>query len=274
MKRLALIALSLSLALPHFASAEENQAKKAPPQRHQARPNAGARTFTPRVSGQARVNPGMHGRHNFSAGANGAQFHARGTVVTPHVNPQRHFNPRVTQPNVTTPNVAAQNNAAAAAAAANANRQHNWNNNAGRNRNWNRAGQAAIVARGHSSAWQHWNRERHDRNWYRSHYSRFARFGGGYYYYNAGFWYPAYGYDPYFSSYVYDAPVYGYNDLDPGQVIGNVQSQLQQEGYYRGDLDGLFGPMTRQALLNFQADNGLEPTGEIDEPTLRALGLL
>ena len=70
--------------------------------------------------------------------------------------------------------------------------------------------------------------------WWRSNYSRFALFGGGYYYWDSGYWYPAYGYDPYFSTYVYDAPIYGYNDLEPGQVIASVQAELQRRGYDPG----------------------------------------
>lgn len=120
---------------------------------------------------------------------------------------------------------------------------------------------------------QDWHRQHQTRDWWRSHYSRFALFGGGCYYWNSGFWYPAYGYDPSFSTYSYDAPIYGYNDLEPAQVIANVQAQLQRSGYYRGELDGEFGPMTRRALLDYQEDNGLEVTGEIDEATLDSLGL-
>lgn len=139
-----------------------------------------------------------------------------------------------------------------------------------RHQNWhdNHAGDPNF-----SQAHRGWHRQHQSRDWWRSHYSRFALFGGGYYYFNSGFWYPAYGYDPYFSSYSYDAPIYGYNNLDPGQVIANVQEQLQRAGYYRGELDGQFGPMTRRALLEYQQDNGLPVTGEIDEETLDSLGL-
>jgi hypothetical protein len=117
-----------------------------------------------------------------------------------------------------------------------------------------------------------WSRHHRSRDWWRSRYNRFALFGGGYYYWNGGYWYPAYGYDPYFSTYTYDAPIYSYNDQDPGQVITNVQQALQEQGYYQGELDGTFGPMTRDALLNYQRDNGLPVTGEIDQDTLAALG--
>ena len=34
----------------------------------------------------------------------------------------------------------------------------------------------------------------------------------------------------------------------PDQVIADVQAALQQMGYYQGEVDGLLGPMTREAL--------------------------
>ena len=118
-----------------------------------------------------------------------------------------------------------------------------------------------------------YHRRHYNREWWRQNYNRFVLFGGGYYYWNHGYWYPAYGYDPYYSTYTYDAPLYGYNGLPPGQVISIVQSRLQERGYYRAAVDGSFGPRTRQALLNYQGDHGLPMTGEIDEETLNSLGL-
>ena len=116
------------------------------------------------------------------------------------------------------------------------------------------------------------HRRWHNREWWRRNYTRFALFGGGYYYWNSGYWYPAYGYHPSYSTYSYDAPLYGYNGLPPGQVIAMVQTQLQQRGYYDSAVDGTYGPRTEQALLNFQADAGISMTGEIDQDTLSALG--
>jgi hypothetical protein len=117
--------------------------------------------------------------------------------------------------------------------------------------------------------------EHHDRSWWRHNHgnTRFVIFGGGYYFWNNNYWYPAYGYDPAYSRYTYDEPIYGYNNYEPGQVISNVQIQLQREGYYDGEIDGLIGPMTRRALARYQADHGLYVTRAIDEPTLEALGL-
>ena len=116
--------------------------------------------------------------------------------------------------------------------------------------------------------------ERHDQGWYRSHYNRVELIGGGYYYWNNGYWYPAWGYDPSAEYYAYDAPIYvGHTAEPPDRVIADVQAELQEMGYYRGEVDGLLGPMTREALTAYQADQGLVATAVIDEPTLDSLGL-
>jgi hypothetical protein len=116
--------------------------------------------------------------------------------------------------------------------------------------------------------------ERHDRRWYHSRYQRVELVGGGYYYWNNGYWYPAWGYDPGAEYYAYDAPIYvGHRAEPPDRVIASVQAELQQMGYYRGDVDGLLGPLTREALTAYQADQGLMTTAVIDEPTLESLGM-
>jgi hypothetical protein len=116
--------------------------------------------------------------------------------------------------------------------------------------------------------------ERHDQGWYRSHYSRIEPIGGGYYYWNNGYWYPAWGYSPSAEYYAYDGPIYvGHRAERADQVIADVQAELQQMGYYQGEVDGLLGPLTRQALTAYQADQGLTATAAIDEPTLDSLGM-
>ena len=96
--------------------------------------------------------------------------------------------------------------------------------------------------------------------------------GGGWYYWNSGFWYPAWGYDPGAQFYAYDGPIYGYNNLPPDQVVANVQQELQSQGYYHGEVDGMLGPLTRAALADYQRDHGLYTTSAIDEPTMSSLG--
>ena len=116
--------------------------------------------------------------------------------------------------------------------------------------------------------------ERHDEGWYRSHYSRVELIGGGYYYWNNGYWYPAWGYSPSAEYYAYDGPIYvGHRAEPPDRVIADVQAELQQMGYYKGEVDGLLGPLTREALTAYQADQGLATTAAIDEPTLDSLGM-
>lgn len=122
------------------------------------------------------------------------------------------------------------------------------------------------------AAFRNYNRQWHNRSWWRSHYHNIVFVGGGWYFWDAGYWYPAWGYDPY-AYYPYDGPTYGYANMNLNQEIVNVQSQLQQAGYYSGPIDGQLGPMTRQAIAAFQADHGLAVTSAIDEPTLDALGL-
>ncbi|MCA1659154.1 MAG: peptidoglycan-binding protein, partial [Verrucomicrobiaceae bacterium] len=139
---------------------------------------------------------------------------------------------------------------------------NDWQNRSGNNSEWNRQ---------RWSGRHNWDRRHRNRAWWRSNYTRFALFGGGYYYWNGGYWYPAYGYDPYFNNYSYDGPLYAYNNQDPGQVIADVQAALNRRGYYAGSVDGTYGPQTRRALLGFQRDNGLPVTGQIDAETLGTL---
>ncbi len=116
--------------------------------------------------------------------------------------------------------------------------------------------------------------EWHDQGWYRSRYNRVELIGGGYYYWNNGYWYPAWGYNPSSEYYAYDGPIYvGQRAEPPDRVIADVQTELQQMGYYQGEVDGLLGPMTREALTAYQADQGLTTTAVIDEPTLNSLGM-
>jgi hypothetical protein len=113
-----------------------------------------------------------------------------------------------------------------------------------------------------------------DQGWYRSRYSRVELIGGGYYYFNNGYWYPAWGYDPSAAYYAYDGPIYvGQRAEPPDKVIADVQAVLQEMGYYRGEVDGLLGPLTREALTAYQADQGLMTTAVIDQPTLDSLGM-
>jgi hypothetical protein len=127
-------------------------------------------------------------------------------------------------------------------------------------------GQKYVAFKNYHSQW-------HDRNWWHHHHNRIVFVFGSPYYWDSGYWYPAWGYDPGTAYYPYDGPIYGYNGLPPDQVIANVQASLQAQGYYEGEVDGLLGPLTRAALANYQRDHGLYTTAAIDEPTLDSLGM-
>jgi hypothetical protein len=129
--------------------------------------------------------------------------------------------------------------------------------------NWQ--GQSYTVFRDYTPVW-------HDQGWWHSHYNNIVFVFGAPYFWNAGYWFPAWGYSPN-AYYAWDGPIYAYNNLPPDQVIANVQSALQEQGYYHGEVDGLIGPLTREAVANYQRDHGLYETAAIDQPTLESLGM-
>lgn len=50
-----------------------------------------------------------------------------------------------------------------------------------------------------------------------------------------------------------------------------IQAELKRLGYYRGKVDGLTGPMTRDAISRFQKDHGIPVNPEISAEVLRKL---
>ncbi|MEI8340837.1 MAG: peptidoglycan-binding domain-containing protein [Verrucomicrobiota bacterium] len=62
-------------------------------------------------------------------------------------------------------------------------------------------------------------------------------------------------------------PAYGYS------VARDVQFSLKRRGYYRGPVDGMIGPASREAIRAWQYNHRLPVNGMIDRPLLRSLGL-
>jgi hypothetical protein len=122
------------------------------------------------------------------------------------------------------------------------------------------------------AVFRNYHRPWHDRAWWTSHFNRIIFVSGGWWCWDAGYWFPCWGYDPY-AYYPYDGPIYGFANLTPEQIVAEVQGQLQADGYYSGPIDGTLGPMTREAIAAFQADNGLAITSTVDEPTVATLGI-
>jgi|GEM_PF-2871276 len=62
------------------------------------------------------------------------------------------------------------------------------------------------------------------------------------------------------------------SDLSSDQVR-QVQTRLNQMGYFSGSVDGVWGQETQSALRNFQQSRNLQVTGQLNEQTARALGM-
>lgn len=56
-----------------------------------------------------------------------------------------------------------------------------------------------------------------------------------------------------------------------GRLVFAVQSHLKALKYPPGGLDGKEGPLTEEALLAAQMDNGCQPTGKVDLATVKAI---
>ncbi len=124
------------------------------------------------------------------------------------------------------------------------------------------------------AAFQNYHPQWHDHFWWHNHYPNVVLFGGGWYYWNSGYWYPAWGYSDSEAYYPYDGPIYvGSNPTPADQIVADVQASLQEQGFYHGEVDGLLGPQTRAALADYQQAQGLEMTAAVDEPTLQSLGM-
>lgn len=63
-----------------------------------------------------------------------------------------------------------------------------------------------------------------------------------------------------------------YRQGDRGAVVKQIQKALKQVGYGVAD-DGIWGPITTEAVKRFQKDKGLKPDGLVGPATLAMLGI-
>jgi hypothetical protein len=91
----------------------------------------------------------------------------------------------------------------------------------------------------------------------------------GYYYGSRPYSYYRYQANPYYANttYVRYAAADGYSSS------AAVQVALARRGYYHGAIDGIIGPMSRNAIQRYQASRGMAPTGVINYSLLRSLGV-
>lgn len=52
-----------------------------------------------------------------------------------------------------------------------------------------------------------------------------------------------------------------------------IQEELTRRGYFTSAIDGIYGTRTKNAVIKFQKDNGLDPDGIAGVKTLKALGI-
>jgi len=57
------------------------------------------------------------------------------------------------------------------------------------------------------------------------------------------------------------------------QLITELQVALQGQNYYQGDIDGLFGSETQEAIYFLQLDHALPLTGSVNVQLLERLGI-
>ena len=58
-----------------------------------------------------------------------------------------------------------------------------------------------------------------------------------------------------------------------GDTVREIQTRLQNWGYYNGAVDGVYGSGTEEAVRLFQRKNGLSVDGQVGNQTLAALGI-
>ena len=69
-------------------------------------------------------------------------------------------------------------------------------------------------------------------------------------------------------------PYQNASPLAQQRVLMNAQSLLARRGYYRGFIDGVYGPEMAFAIRAFQSRFRIAPSGRLDVDTLAAMGLL
>ena len=126
------------------------------------------------------------------------------------------------------------------------------------------AGNPEALARPKGVAFSHGD---HDYRF--NHGDHDYRFDHGHRYFGSPYWW--------YNGYWYD---YAYYDSGPAHdfrywqdLATRVQSELARRGYYHGQINGVIGSSSRQAIRAFQKAQRLPETGLIDAGVLRSLKL-
>jgi hypothetical protein len=146
-------------------------------------------------------------------------------------------------------------------------------------------GRTDHISERHNAANWHSDWDRRHSHFF---HNRFFVFDDGFWFgLDPGFfpwdYYPYYAYDyypyDYYPGYYADVEPYYYDEgvysdtpvQDP--TVSAVQTDLTQQGYYNGPVDGIYGPATRDAVAKYQIAKGLDVTGSLSPATLQSLQL-
>lgn len=72
---------------------------------------------------------------------------------------------------------------------------------------------------------------------------------------------------------VQNADAVTYKRGSSGSVVRQIQTNLKNWGYYSGEIDGIYGSRTEEAVKSFQQSNGLTVDGMAGPRTLSAMGI-
>ena len=64
-----------------------------------------------------------------------------------------------------------------------------------------------------------------------------------------------------------------YRQGSTGETVKTIQTKLKNWGYYTGEVDGVYGSATTEAVKYFQRSNGLTADGVVGPATLEKLGM-
>jgi Putative peptidoglycan binding domain len=147
-------------------------------------------------------------------------------------------------------------------------------------------GRTDHISERHPATNWHSDWDRHHAHYF---HHRFFVFDDGFWFgLDDGFYpwdyYPYYAFDyypyDYYPGYYADVePYYNnegvtYNNVpSPDSTVTAVQTRLTQLGYYNGPADGIYGPLTRDAVARYQTDKNLQVTGNLSTVTLQSLGV-
>ncbi len=73
------------------------------------------------------------------------------------------------------------------------------------------------------------------------------------------------------SSYEANSATMGSGEMVSADKVKRAQQALKDQGFYKGQVDGVVGPQTRAAIARYQGNHHLTQNSMLDDQTLRSL---